>query len=177
MEELFESIFSAVAEIVGNADIPELPENTAEILEKAFGSIGDIDINLDEQSINQLSEMLSTQFAFDADNVKDYLSIINSVNPSSMDITDIDELTTGEISFTGVAPDVAARDAAKSELIKALNAEHINYPHIYQDDLYGGVDNHTANGIRRAINNARNSNSISDSVYNELIKKLGKASH
>jgi hypothetical protein len=81
-----------------------------------------------------------------------------------------------DISF-GASPDVDARNVAKSTLISKLSTYHIYTSSLYTDRLWGGLDSYSGDIVYDAINDARNNQSISDSVYNELIALLKKACH
>ena len=81
-----------------------------------------------------------------------------------------------DISF-GAAPDVDARNLAKSTLITKLNTNHIYTTNLGTDNLWGGLDSYSGNKVYDAINDARDHGRISDSVYKDLIKLLKKACH
>ena len=81
-----------------------------------------------------------------------------------------------DISF-GAAPDVDARNLAKSALITKLNANHIYTTNLCTDNLWGGLDSYSGDKVYDAINDARDHGRISDSVYKDLIKSLKKACH
>ena len=81
-----------------------------------------------------------------------------------------------DISF-GASPDVDARNVAKSTLISKLNSNHIYTSSLYTDRLWGGLDSYSGDKVYDAINDARDHQRISDSVYNELMALLKKACH
>ena len=81
-----------------------------------------------------------------------------------------------DITF-GAAPDVDARNMAKSTLITRLSTNHINTSSLTTDRLWGGLDSYSGNKVYDAINNARDNNRISESVYKELMALLKKACH
>lgn len=81
-----------------------------------------------------------------------------------------------DISF-GAASDVDARNMAKSTLITKLGTFHIYPGYLTTDSLWGGLDSYSGDKVYDAINNARDHNNISDSVYRELIALLKKACH
>ena len=81
-----------------------------------------------------------------------------------------------DISF-GAAPDMDARNLAKSELITQLNTNHIYTTNLCTDNLWGGLDSYSGDKVYDAINDARDHGRISDSVYKDLIKLLKKACH
>lgn len=78
------------------------------------------------------------------------------------------------ISFQGYQED--ARNIAASELQNKLNTYHIYYPGtLSSDSTFGGWDRYTGQKIHDAIQNARNSGAISDTIYKELMRDLKKA--
>ncbi len=78
------------------------------------------------------------------------------------------------ISFKGWQED--ARNVAASELQSKLNTFHIYYPGtLSSDSTFGGWDRYTGKKIHDAIQNARNSGAISDTIYKELMRDLKKA--
>lgn len=81
-----------------------------------------------------------------------------------------------EITF-GAAPDVDARNLAKSSLITKLGESHIYTSRLDTDNLWGGLDSYSGDKVYDAINNARDNNRISESVYKELMSLLKKACH
>lgn len=81
-----------------------------------------------------------------------------------------------DISFCA-APDVDARNLAKSTLISKLNSNHIYTSSLTTDRLWGGLDSYSGDKVYDAINNARDNNRISESVYKDLMKLLKKACH
>lgn len=81
-----------------------------------------------------------------------------------------------DIAF-GAAYDVDARNLAKSTLLTKLSANHIYTSNLYTDKLWGGLDSYSGDKVYDAINSARDSNKISESVYRELIALLKKACH
>lgn len=81
-----------------------------------------------------------------------------------------------DISF-GAAPDVDARNVAKSALIDKLDTNHIYTSSLTTDDLWGGLDSYSGDKVYDAINSARDNNRISDTVYKELMALLKKACH
>lgn len=81
-----------------------------------------------------------------------------------------------EIAF-GASSDVDARNLAKSTLISKLGSNHIYTSSLYTDDLWGGLDSYSGKVVYEAINDARDNNRISDSVFRELIALLKKACH
>lgn len=81
-----------------------------------------------------------------------------------------------DIAF-GAAPDVDARNLAKSTLITKLSANHIYTSSLYTDSLWGGLDSYSGDRVYDAINDARDNNRITDSVYKDLIALLKKACH
>lgn len=81
-----------------------------------------------------------------------------------------------DVSF-GAAPDVDARNLAKSALITKLNTNHIYTTNLCTDNLWGGLDSYSGDKVYDAINDARDHGRISDSVYKDLIKLLKKACH
>ena len=81
-----------------------------------------------------------------------------------------------DISF-GASPDVDARNVAKSTLISKLNSNHIYTSSLYTDRLWGGLDSYSGDKVYDAINDARDHQRISASVYNELMALLKKACH
>ena len=81
-----------------------------------------------------------------------------------------------DISF-GAAPDVDARNVAKSALIDKLDTNHIYTSSLTTDDLWGGLDSYSGDKVYDAINSARDNNRISDTVYRELMALLKKACH
>ena len=81
-----------------------------------------------------------------------------------------------DISF-GAASDVDARNLAKSTLISKLNSNHIYTSSLYTDRLWGGLDSYSGDKVYDAINDARDNQRISSSVYNELMALLKKACH
>ena len=81
-----------------------------------------------------------------------------------------------DITF-GAAPDVDARNMAKSTLITKLGTYHIYPGNLSTDSLCGGLDSYSGDKVYDAINYARDHNNISDSVYRELMTLLKKACH
>lgn len=81
-----------------------------------------------------------------------------------------------DVSF-GAAPDVDARNLAKSALITKLNTNHIYTTNLSTDNLWGGLDSYSGDKVYDAINDARDHGRINDSVYKDLIKSLKKACH
>ena len=81
-----------------------------------------------------------------------------------------------DISF-GAAPDVDARNVAKSALIDKLDTNHIYTSSLTTDDLWGGLDSYSGDKVYDAINSARDNDRISDTVYRELMALLKKACH
>ena len=81
-----------------------------------------------------------------------------------------------DISF-GAAADVDARNVAKSTLISKLSSNHIYTSSLYTDRLWGGLDSYSGDKVYDAINDARDHQRISASVYNELMALLKKACH
>lgn len=81
-----------------------------------------------------------------------------------------------DISF-GASPDVDARNVAKSTLISKLSSNHIYTSNLYTDRLWGGLDSYSGDKVYDAINDARDHQRISASVYNELMALLKKACH
>lgn len=81
-----------------------------------------------------------------------------------------------EIAF-GAAPDVDARNLAKSSLITELSTNHIYTGNLTTDGSWGGLDSYSGEKVYNAINDARDNNRISDSVFNDLIALLKKACH
>lgn len=81
-----------------------------------------------------------------------------------------------EISF-GASPDVDARNLAKSALITKLGNNHIYTSSLYTDNVWGGLDSYSGNKVYDALNDARDSNKISDYVFRELMTLLKKACH
>ena len=81
-----------------------------------------------------------------------------------------------DISF-GAAPDVDARNFAKSALITQLNTTHIYTTNLCTDNLWGGLDSESGDKVYDAIKDARDHGRISNSVYKDLIKLLKKACH
>lgn len=78
------------------------------------------------------------------------------------------------ISFQGCQED--ARNIAASELQNKLDTYHIYYPGtLTSSDSFGGWDRYTGQKIHDAIQNARNSGTISDTLYKELIRDLKRA--
>lgn len=78
------------------------------------------------------------------------------------------------ISFQGYQED--ARNLAASELQNKLDTYHIYYPGtLTSSDSFGGWDRYTGKKIHDAIQNARNSGTISDTIYKELMRDLKKA--
>ena len=79
-----------------------------------------------------------------------------------------------EISFTGSQE----RDLASSKLQQELSSCGIYVSgQIYSDSLWGGLDNYSGKLVHNNINEARNSNRITDAEYNKLIGMLKKACH
>ncbi|MBQ0142556.1 MAG: hypothetical protein KBT06_07145 [Prevotellaceae bacterium] len=81
-----------------------------------------------------------------------------------------------DISF-GASFDVDARNLAKSTLITKLGSNHIYTSTLYTDNIWGGLDSYSGKIVYEAINDARDNNRISDSVFRELIALLKKACH
>ena len=81
-----------------------------------------------------------------------------------------------DIAF-GASADVDARNAAKSALISKLSSNHIYTSSLYTDRLWGGLDSYSGDKVYNAINDARDNQKISASVYNELMTLLKKACH
>ena len=81
-----------------------------------------------------------------------------------------------DIAF-GASYDVDACNLAKSTLLTKLSANHIYTSNLYTDKVWGGLDSYSGNKVYDAINSSRDSNSISESVYRELITLLKKACH
>ena len=81
-----------------------------------------------------------------------------------------------DIAF-GASADVDARNAAKSTLISKLSSNHIYTSSLYTDRLWGGLDSYSGDKVYDAINDARDNQRISSSVYNELMALLKKACH
>ena len=81
-----------------------------------------------------------------------------------------------DIAF-GAAYDVDARNMAKSTLLSKLSTNHIYTSNLYTDKLWGGLDSYSGDKVYDAINSARDSNKISDSVYRELTALLKKVCH
>lgn len=81
-----------------------------------------------------------------------------------------------DVSF-GAAPDVDARNLAKSALITKLSANHIYTTNLATDTLWGGLDDYSGDKVYDAINDARVQGRITDSVYRDLIKLLKRACH
>ena len=81
-----------------------------------------------------------------------------------------------DISF-GASLDVDARNMAKSTLISKLSSNHIYTSSLYTDRLWGGLDSYSGDKVYDAINDARDHQRISASVYNELMTLLKKACH
>lgn len=81
-----------------------------------------------------------------------------------------------DISFCA-APDVDARNLAKSTLISKLSSNHIYASNLHTDRSWGGLDSYSGDKVYDAINNARDNQRISVSVYNELMALLKKACH
>ena len=81
-----------------------------------------------------------------------------------------------DISF-GAAPDVDARNLAKSELIDKLNSYHIYTPSLSTDNLWGGLDLYSGKSVYHALNEARDQGRISDTVFKNLTALLKKACH
>ena len=81
-----------------------------------------------------------------------------------------------EISFTGSQE--TERDLASSKLQQELSSCGIYVSgHIYSESLWGGLDNYSGKLVHNNINEARNSNRITDAEYNKLIGMLKKACH
>lgn len=109
---------------------------------------------------------------YSADEIKE------AVN-AAMDAGGVDEHNSNyghDIAF-GASYDVDARNLAKSTLLTKLSANHIYTSNLYTDKAWGGLDSYSGNKVYDAINSARDSNSISESVYRELITLLKKACH
>ena len=81
-----------------------------------------------------------------------------------------------DVSF-GAAPDVDARNLAKSALITKLSANHIYTTNLATDTLWGGLDDYSGDKVYDAINDTRVQGRITDSVYRDLIKLLKQACH
>ena len=81
-----------------------------------------------------------------------------------------------DIAF-GAAPDVDARNLAKSTLLSKLSTNHIYTSNLHTDKLWGGLDSYSGDKVYDAINSARDSNKITESVHRELITLLKKACH
>lgn len=78
-----------------------------------------------------------------------------------------------EISFSGSQE--TERDLASSKLQQELSSCGIYVGgRIYSDSLWGGLDNHSGKLVHDKINEARNSNRITDAEYNKLIGMLRK---
>ena len=91
----------------------------------------------------------------------------NEEEPSSFE-------KTKEISFTGTQE--TERDLASSKLQQELSSCGIYVSgQIYSDSLWGGLNNYSGNLVHTNINEARNSNRITDAEYNKLIGMLKKA--
>ena len=81
-----------------------------------------------------------------------------------------------EISFTGSQE--TERDLASSKLQQELSSCGIYVSgQIYSDSLWGALDNYSGKLVHNKINEARNSNRITDAEYNKLIGMLKKACH
>lgn len=109
---------------------------------------------------------------YSADEIKEALKI-------AMDSDGYDGNNTSyghDISF-GAAPDVDARNLAKSTLISKLSSNHICTSNLYTDRLWGGLDYYSGDKVYDAINDARDNNRISETVYRELMSLLKKACH
>ena len=79
-----------------------------------------------------------------------------------------------EISFTGSQE--TERDLASSKLQQELSSCGIYISgQIYSDNVWGGLNNYSGNLVRDKINEARNTNSITDAEYKKLIVLLKKA--
>lgn len=79
------------------------------------------------------------------------------------------------ISFKGGNYTNAERDSAKSKLKDQLDSDFIYDGNLYQDSIWGGLDNWSGEQVYQAINRARNNGKISDSKFHELISLLGIA--
>ena len=81
-----------------------------------------------------------------------------------------------EISFMGSQE--TERDLASSKLQQELSSCGIYISgQIYSDSLWGGLDNYSGNLVHNKINEARNTNRITDAEYNKLFGMLKKACH
>ena len=81
---------------------------------------------------------------------------------------------TKEVSFTGSQE--TERDLSSSKLQQELSSCGIYVSgQIYSDSLWGGLDNYSGKLVHNKINEARNSNRITDAEYNKLIGMLKKA--
>lgn len=109
---------------------------------------------------------------YDADEIR------NALN-AAMDADGMDVYSSNyghDIAF-GAAPDVDARNLAKSSLITELSTNHIYTGNLTTDGSWGGLDSYSGEKVYNAINDARDNNRITDSVFNDLIALLKKACH
>lgn len=108
---------------------------------------------------------------------------VKSLNDKDLDksLGQRDEITSSivkakEVSFTGNQE--TERDLASSKLQKELSSCGIYVSgQIYSDSLWGGLDNYSGKLVHNKINDARNSNRITDAQYNKLIGMLKEACH
>ena len=109
---------------------------------------------------------------YSADEIKEALKAAMNIDEPNGHSSDYGH----EISF-GASSDVDARNVAKSTLISKLSSNHINTSSLYTDRLWGGLDSYSGGKVYDAINDARDNQKISSSVYNELMALLKKACH
>lgn len=90
-------------------------------------------------------------------------------------IENIKHQKSDDVSFKGRME--TERDIESSKLQDELRNAHIYPGELYSDKLWGGLDSFSGDLVHNALNEARNSNRITDSEYKNLMAQLKKACH
>jgi hypothetical protein len=137
--------------------------------------------------IEQLADIFENYGHSDPQGLEDLISNLGDLDLSQYSVEDVREALDAaldspepssghEITFQA-APDVDARNLAKSNLLDKLRIHGIHVYNVDTDKLWGGLDSSSGNKVYSAINDARDSGKISSSLYSDLIKLLKKACH
>lgn len=137
--------------------------------------------------LQQLAEIFENGDHLDSAGYEDIISSLGDLDLSQYTVEEIQEALDAafdspepdggnEITF-GAAPDVDARNMAKSSLLDKLSVHGIHVYNVNTDKLWGGLDASSGNKVYSAINEARDNGKITSTLYSELIKLLKKSCH